>query len=215
MTHAGSGPVRQPSINPAPSSSGSQRITEATISRGSERRYHPGGLTPFRDVVGRAGARRDKALLMEIRDGIASDLDFVIEGLQNNRALEGRPPEAIPAGPEVVEAFARELEAGRVRVVQDAGEPIAFLSFKLDFEVMYVTGRFLWVDLVYVHEDHRGRGLGRLLYEDAVQVAARHGCERVVADVFAANEGSAAFHHAMGFEPLYTIFAKTARREEP
>lgn|GEM_PF-3536244 len=155
------------------------------------------------------------APVVQIRDGIASDLDFMVEGLQNNRVLEGRPPDAIAASPEVVDAFARQLETGRVRVVEDEGRPVAFLSFRLDFEVMYVTGRFLWVDLVYVHESQRGRGLGRRLYDDAVDVAARHGCERVVADVFAANQGSTAFHEAMGFEPMYTIFAKVVGREEP
>jgi len=145
---------------------------------------------------------------MHFRDAVPSDLDFVIEGVEKNRVLEGRPPEAVKASPEVVEAFRREIAAGRVRVVEDAGEPVAFLSFRLDFEVMYVKAPFLWVDLVYVREDQRGRGLGRRLYDDAAQVAARNGCDRVVADVFAANAGSIAFHEAMGFAPLYSIFVK-------
>jgi len=149
---------------------------------------------------------------VQIRDGQASDLEFLIEGLQKNRAIEGRSG---PVSEASIDGFARDLEEGRVRVVEDGGEPVAFLAFRLDFEVMYVTGRFLWVDLVYVHEGQRGRGLGRLLYEDAVDVAARHGCARVVADVFAANEGSTAFHEAMGFEPLYTIFAKAVGGEQP
>lgn len=145
---------------------------------------------------------------MAIRDAQPNDLDFVLEGLERNRLIEGRSPEAAAVTPTDRREYAQCIESGRVRVVEDAGEPVAFLSFRLDFEVMYVTGRFLWIDLVYVRDDQRGGGLGRRLYDEAAHIARAHGCERVVADVFAANAGSIAFHQSVGFEPLYTIFAR-------
>lgn len=52
---------------------------------------------------------------------------------------------------------------------------------------------------IYVHPDHQGEGVGTALLSagtDAVPVA----CERVVLEVFAANDDSRGFYEARGFE---------------
>ena len=61
---------------------------------------------------------------------------------------------------------------------------------------------FLYVDRVVVAPEARGRGVGRLLYEDAIARARRGGRPWVLAEVNVAppNPVSQAFHASLGFE---------------
>lgn len=55
-------------------------------------------------------------------------------------------------------------------------------------------------DSVYVHHDHRGRGLGRVLLGEIVRLAGDHGFHAVIARISGANEASVRLHGACGFE---------------
>jgi L-amino acid N-acyltransferase len=57
-------------------------------------------------------------------------------------------------------------------------------------------------DSVYVHQDHRGRGVGRLLLEEIVRLAKDHGFHSVIARISGENEPSVRLHQACGFELL-------------
>lgn len=55
-------------------------------------------------------------------------------------------------------------------------------------------------DSVYVHHEHRGRGVGRLLLAELVRLAERHGFHAVMARIVGGHEASIAVHRACGFE---------------
>lgn len=61
--------------------------------------------------------------------------------------------------------------------------------------------RFLYVDRVVVAEEHRSRGLGRILYADLFARAEEFGHDRIVCEVNVQppNPGSDKFHWAQGF----------------
>jgi L-amino acid N-acyltransferase len=59
-------------------------------------------------------------------------------------------------------------------------------------------------DSVYVRNDQRGRGVGRLLLDGLVDVALSHGFHCVIARIVAGNEASIALHEAAGFEAVGT-----------
>ena len=73
---------------------------------------------------------------------------------------------------------------------------------------MYIYEKVFWVDLVYVDERYRGKGIGKMLYKDAVKIARGKGFNKIVIDVFDSNKNSLEFHKKLGFEPVYTIFRK-------
>lgn len=54
-------------------------------------------------------------------------------------------------------------------------------------------------DSVYVHADARGRGVGRLLLSQLVDLAARHGFHSVMARIVGGHEASIALHRSCGF----------------
>ncbi|MEO1103342.1 MAG: GNAT family N-acetyltransferase [Pseudomonadota bacterium] len=64
---------------------------------------------------------------------------------------------------------------------------------------------FLYVDRVVVSPAAQGRGVGRLLYQDTLDLAREAGLPRVCSEVNVdpPNPGSMAFHVAMGFTPIH------------
>ena len=54
-------------------------------------------------------------------------------------------------------------------------------------------------DSVYVHRDHQGRGVGRLVLGELVQVATSHGFHAVFARIVGGHEASIRLHEAQGF----------------
>jgi phosphinothricin acetyltransferase len=59
-------------------------------------------------------------------------------------------------------------------------------------------------DSVYVREDQRGRGVGRLVLDELLEVAVGHGFHCVVARIVAENQASIALHRAAGFDVVGT-----------
>jgi phosphinothricin acetyltransferase len=57
-------------------------------------------------------------------------------------------------------------------------------------------------DSVYVHREHRSRGVGRLMLEELVRVARDHGFHSIIARIVGGHEASIALHAACGFESL-------------
>lgn len=55
-------------------------------------------------------------------------------------------------------------------------------------------------DSVYVHPDHQGSGVGRLLLTALLDAARAHGFHAVMARIVADHEASIALHGACGFE---------------
>ena len=53
---------------------------------------------------------------------------------------------------------------------------------------------------VYVHQDHRGKGIGRALLLEIIGLAQTHGFHTVIARISGGNEASVAVHRSAGFE---------------
>ncbi len=145
---------------------------------------------------------------MKIRYAKASDFDFLVEGLEENRVLENRPKKDIKARQSDKNEFRQAIRKKNIRVVEENRKPIAFLYFRTNFNVMYIYDKFFWVDLVFVKEVYRGKGLGKLLYKDAIKIAKNKGFKKIIIDVFDSNQKSIEFHKKLGFNPIYTIYQK-------
>lgn len=58
---------------------------------------------------------------------------------------------------------------------------------------------------VYVHKDHRGRGLGRLVMQRLIEAAREQGLHAMIGGIDAANAGSIALHAGLGFRHVGTL----------
>jgi len=59
-------------------------------------------------------------------------------------------------------------------------------------------------DSVYVHQDHRGAGVGRVLLEALVTTATAHGFHACMARIVGGHDASIALHRRCGFEVVGT-----------
>ena len=59
-------------------------------------------------------------------------------------------------------------------------------------------------DSVYVHRDHRGRGVGSLVLGELVRLAEAHGFHSIIARIVGGHEASIALHRSAGFEHIGT-----------
>jgi phosphinothricin acetyltransferase len=112
---------------------------------------------------------------------------------------EPRPPEAMAAW------FAAK-EAGRYPVigaVDEAGTLLGFGTYG-PFRA-WPAYRYSVEHSVYVHQDHRGRGIGRHLVEANVARARAQDYHTVVAGIETSNVASRELHLSLGFEPCGVI----------
>ncbi len=58
---------------------------------------------------------------------------------------------------------------------------------------------------VYVHKDHRGRGLGRKVMQALIAAARENDLHAMVGGIDAANAGSIALHEQLGFQHAGTL----------
>lgn len=61
-------------------------------------------------------------------------------------------------------------------------------------------GRYLEIDNIVVHPDHRSSGLGSQLIQHLESVATERGCNLVVLDSYTSNHPSHRLYHRLGFE---------------
>lgn len=59
-------------------------------------------------------------------------------------------------------------------------------------------------DSVYVHRQHRGRGVGRMVLTELVETATSHGFHTIIARIAGGHEASIGLHASMGFDHVGT-----------
>ncbi len=85
-----------------------------------------------------------------------------------------------------------------VFAVVDAGEYIGYA-------VCRVEGPVIWVEHIYVHEDHRRRGVASLLFDKAEALASSMGGDTVYNYVHPNNDGMIGFLRSKGYTVLNLI----------
>ena len=58
---------------------------------------------------------------------------------------------------------------------------------------------------VYVHKDHRGQGLGRMVMRELIAAARRNDVHAMIGGIDATNAGSIALHERLGFKHAGTL----------
>lgn len=99
--------------------------------------------------------------------------------------------------------------AGRVKAVLDRGLP--YLVAEVDGEVagfayaapfrLRAAYRYTVEDSVYIHPDHKGRGVGKALLSKVIEACEAMGLRQIMAVIGdSGNEGSIGLHRALGYE---------------
>ncbi|MGB6007423.1 N-acetyltransferase family protein [Castellaniella sp.] len=129
-------------------------------------------------------------------------LDIFNEAILNSTALYDYAPRA----PESMGPWFAAKEKGGFPVIgiEDAsGALLAFGSYGT-FRA-WPAYKYTVEHSVYVHPDHRGRGLGREILQALIAAARDRGVHALVGGIDAANAGSIALHKRLGFSHVGTL----------
>ena len=127
--------------------------------------------------------------------------DFSITALD---AINGLLPQLSPSVVVLEESDLRNIvdsESTKLFLAIDEDGVFGMLSLVL-FRIP--TGRKAWVEDVVVDEKARGRGVGKLLTEHAIQVAREHGAHSVDLTSRPSREAANALYQRVGFEQRET-----------
>jgi L-amino acid N-acyltransferase YncA len=137
---------------------------------------------------------------VKIRDAISEDLPAIV-GIYNSTI----PSRVVSADTEPVSmeqrlAWFDEHEPSRrpIWVMESAGEIVGWLSLSDFYDARPAYHATAEIG-VYVREDHRGKGVGRRLVQEAIDRAPELGLNTLTAGAFAHNEASVGLFEKMGF----------------
>lgn len=129
-------------------------------------------------------------------------LDIFNEAILNSTALYDYHPRS----PESMESWFAAKDKGGFPVVgveDSGGTLLAFGSFGT-FRA-WPAYKYTVEHSVYVHQDHRGKGLGRTVMQALIAEARQRGVHAMVGGIDAANAGSIALHERLGFRHAGTL----------
>jgi len=129
-------------------------------------------------------------------------LEILNDAIVNSTALYDYKPRT----PDNMATWFQAKQAGGFPVigaVDDAGTLLGFASYGT-FRA-FPAYKYTVEHSVYVHKDHRGRHLGRLLMEQAIAAARRQQLHVMVGAIDIANQGSIALHEKLGFTHAGTM----------
>lgn len=135
-------------------------------------------------------------------DHAAAILEILNEAIVHSTALYDYRPRTPDS---MVDWFATKA-AGRFPVigaVDDAGTLLGFASYGT-FRA-WPAFKYSVEHSVYVHRDHRGRGVGRLLMEALIAAARAGDLHVMVGGIDTSNHGSIALHERLGFRHAGTV----------
>ncbi len=129
-------------------------------------------------------------------------LDIFNDAIVHSTALYDytpRPPEAMAAW------FATKRANGFpvIGYEDDAGTLLGFASYGT-FRA-WPAYKYSVEHSIYIHRDHRGRGLGRRLLQAIVEAAQAREVHTLIGGIDAANAASIALHEKLGFQHAGTI----------
>lgn len=132
----------------------------------------------------------------------AAILDILNEAIVHSTALYDYQPRA-PGS--MVGWFKGKTDKGFpvIGAESDTGELLGFASYG-SFRA-WPAYKYTVENAIYVHKDHRGQGIARVLMQALIERARQQNCHVIVAGIDMDNGASIALHEAIGFERCGTI----------
>ena len=103
---------------------------------------------------------------------------------------------------EEIEAYLADPEKAVFLATLGDGKIVGFIeeSLRRDYVEGCETSPVAYLEGIYVLEEYRGKGIAKVLIQNAERWAASHGCTEMGSDAELTNQGSINMHLRLGFE---------------
>lgn len=142
---------------------------------------------------------------LTFRDATADDVLSIVRMYADDALGESREDASEPLGEGYLDAF-HEIDADprhRLVVVIQDGDIVGTLQLSFLPHLVLRGGRRAQIEAVRVRSDRRGTGLGKVMFEWAIEHARLGGCRLVQLTTNTDREDAHRFYAELGFEPTH------------
>ncbi len=138
---------------------------------------------------------------LSIRDAAPGDLDTIVRFVRELAAYERLESEVVATSGQFAEALFGPSPKVFALILEVDGQPAGFAVWFYNFST-FLGRHGIYVEDIYVRKEHRGKGLGRGVFEYLARKAVAEGCGRLEWWVLDWNEPAIRFYRAIGAEPM-------------
>ncbi|GAB1375093.1 MAG: GNAT family N-acetyltransferase [Bacteroidales bacterium] len=146
---------------------------------------------------------------ISIRNATEKDVEIIFDFICE-LAIYEKLRSDVTATPEILMESLFVKRQAEVIIAEEGGIALGFALYFHNFSTF--KGRAcLYLEDIFVKEEHRGRGIGKILFKRLAQIAVERGCERFDWAVLDWNQPSIEFYKGLGATPMdeWTVFRLT------
>ncbi len=137
--------------------------------------------------------------MIEIREAVPTDVDVILAFIRGLARYEKAEDEVVATTDDLADALFGQTAKTRCLIAESDGTAVGFALFFYNFSTW--TGRYgIYLEDLFVDEEHRGTGAGFALMERLAQIAVSEGCTRFEWSVLDWNKPSIDFYESLGAE---------------
>ncbi|MDR1804113.1 MAG: GNAT family N-acetyltransferase [Treponema sp.] len=146
---------------------------------------------------------------LQIRFAVVEDVPLILDFIRKLAEYEHMLDKVV-ATEEVLREWLFEKGKAEALIGEINGEPVAFALFFHNFSTFLGRGG-IYIEDLYVHEESRGKGIGRKMLEFLARLALERGCGRLEWWCLDWNKSSIAFYLSLGAVAMsdWTVYRVT------
>src|SRR3990170_5473041 len=146
----------------------------------------------------------------EIRPASEADVPVIYSFIKKLAAYEKLTHEVVATEMLLRETLFGSLRTAEVAIGYCEDKPVGFVLFFHNYST-FLGRPGIYIEDLFVEENHRGRGYGRALLLYVARLARERGCGRLEWSVLDWNEPAIRFYKKLGAEPMaeWTVFRVT------
>lgn len=137
---------------------------------------------------------------LRIRHGERKDVPLIAELIRGLARYERLEDEVTMTEEKIDRALFGERRYAETLIAEDDASPVGFALFFHNFST-FLARPGIYLEDLYVHESHRGKGIGRSLLQRLAAIAVERDCGRLEWAVLDWNTDAIGFYERLGASP--------------